>query len=94
MDKELPMLEEADVVFVYTDGDICSRLVDKPSYTARGIELTGLYTASGSGKSKKLSLEDYERHYNKNSAWFHNVIVSGSATDLAEHMTSYMTNSN
>jgi len=90
MDKELERLEKADVVFVYTDGDICSGAVDKPSYTAKGIELTGLYTATSGHSSKKLDNEDYKRHYNKNKSWFHNVIVSTKATDLAEHMVDYM----
>lgn len=93
MDKELTLLEDADVVFVYTDGDICSGNVDKPAYTAKGIELTGLYTAgSRSSTTKKLTNEDYELHYNKNKSWFHNVIVSSTATDLAEHMVDYMIN--
>ena len=90
MDKELERLEKADCVFVYTDGDICSGNVDKPSYTAKGIELTGLYTATSGSKTRKLSVEDYNRHYNKNKAWFHNVIVSTKPTDLAEHMVDYM----
>ena len=90
MDKELERLEKADCVFVYSDGDICSGSVDKPSYTAKGIELTGLYTATTSGTDGKLSLDDYNRHYNKNKSWFHNVIVSTKATDLAEHMVDYM----
>ena len=92
MDKELERLEKADVVFVYTDGDIVSGAVDKPSYTAKGIELIGLYTAHGTGKTKKLSNEDYHRHYNKNKAWFHRVEVSTSPTNLAEAMVDYMVN--
>jgi len=88
MRKEIERLERADCVFVYTDGNIVSGAVDKPDFTARGIELTGLYTATS--KDGKLSIEDYKRHYNKNKTWFHNVIVSTKATDLAEHMTSYM----
>ena len=89
MGKEIERLEKADVVFVYTDGDIVSGAVDKPLYTAKGIELIGLYTAHGS-TGDKLSNEDYNRHYNKNKTWFHNVIVSTTPTDLAEQMADYM----
>jgi hypothetical protein len=89
MDKELPRLEKADCVFVYSDGNICSSIIDKSRYTALGIELTGLYTAIGTDGGK-LTLEDYRRHYNKNSSWFHNVIISTKPTDLAEHMVDYM----
>jgi len=85
MDKEIDRIEEADVVFVYTDGNIVSGPVDKPRYTAKGIELTGLYTTG-----RDLTNEDYEKHYNKNKSWFHNVIVSKTATDLSEHMCDYM----
>ena len=91
MGKELDRLERADVVFVYTDGDIVSGAVDKPAYTAKGIELIGLYTANGTHGSKKLSNEDYKRHYNKNKTWFHRVEVSTSSTNLAEAMVEYMT---
>jgi len=90
MDKELDRLEKADVVFVYTDGDIVSGHVDRPKYTALGIELVGLYTASG-GKDGKLSNEEYKRHYNKNSSWFHRVEVSTSSKNIAEAMVEYMT---
>jgi len=91
MDKELDRIERADVVFVYTDGDIVSGAVDKPSYTAKGIELVGLYTANASSKDGKLSNEDYARHYTKNKSWFHRVEVSTSSTNLAEAMVEYMT---
>jgi hypothetical protein len=90
MDKEMERLEKADCVFVYTDGDIISKPVDKPLFTAKGIELVGLYTAKGKA-GESLSVEDYHRHYDKNSAWFHNVIVSSTPTDLAENMVDYMT---
>ena len=90
MDKELDRLEKADVVFVYTDGDIVSGHVDRPKYTALGIELVGLYTASG-GKDGKLSNEEYKRHYVKNSSWFHRLAVSTTSTGLAEEMVEYMT---
>jgi len=89
MDKEQELLEDADVVFVYTDGDIVSGNVDKASYTAKGIHLVGLYTATGD-KTGKLNLDDYERHYNKNKAWFHDVIISTTSTGLAEEMADYM----
>jgi len=90
MDKELDRLEKADVVFIYTDGDICSGAVDKPKFTALGIELVGLYTASGD-KDGKLSDGDYKRHYMKNKSWMHRVEVSTSSTNLAEAMVEYMT---
>ena len=90
MGKELDRLERADVVFVYTDGDIVSGHVEKPKYTALGIELVGLYTTSGD-KDGKLSNTEYQRHYTKNRAWFHRLELSTSSTNLAEAMVEYMT---
>jgi uncharacterized protein with von Willebrand factor type A (vWA) domain len=86
MDRYVKRIKEAEYVFVYTDGDIVSAPLDKPKYTAWGIQLVGLYTAN-IDTSKP---DEYNRHYDKNKTWFHRVIVSNTVTDLAEHVADYL----
>lgn len=80
-------IEKASLVFVYTDGDICSDPVDKSYYTAKGIPLIALYTTDD-----ELTVTAVNKHYKTNKAWFHHVLVSNTVEQLAEKMVEYLQN--
>lgn len=70
--NNISIARDADYVFVYTDGQICDKPIDKSYFHALGIQTWGLY--SGTGEQYLESLTKY----------FDKAIMRSSAADLID----------